>query len=151
MGAFLFGKDAVLYHTVTALDGTNAGSVTWTEYDNVVDVAGDFDSVTVNTATRASAKNGWDSEENILKKGTITLQIPQKSTADATFDLIRDAWLNETLIALLPLNNTIATSGAQGLAANYSVKMTQGQPLQDRQVWNVTLTASTGHEWHEVP
>ena len=156
MGAFLFGKDAVLYQSDTALDGSTntAASLdtggSWTEYDNVMDVTGNFTGVKVPTDTRATAKLGWTSEETVLKQGNITLTIPQKSTADATFNKFRDAWLNGTLITIVALNQAMSVTGAQGLAANFSVEMTQGQPLQEKQTWDVTLTVASFPEWYEV-
>lgn len=149
MGLFLFGKDGVLYTSATVLDGTNATTVPWVEYDNVRDVTGDFASTVVDTTTRASAKKGWESEEAILKKGTVSFNMPQKKEADATFDKIRDAWLNETTVPFLSCNQAEDVVGAQGFAANMAVQMTEGMPLKDLQTWDVTLTASSGQEWFE--
>ena len=153
MGAFLFGKDAVLYHSTTALDGANTATVVaaWSEYDNVVDLTGNFTATKVDTTTRATAKDGWEAEEAVLNKGEISFTLPQKSTTDTVFNAIKDAWLNKTLITMGALNDDDATSGAQGLIGNFSVEMTQSQPLKDRQTWDVTLTVSTEPEWYVVP
>lgn len=150
--AFLFGKDAVLYLASADLTAVNdAATASWTEYDNVVDVTGNFTATKVDTTTRATAKLGWEAEEAVLNKGEIAFTLPQQLATDTTFESIRDAWLNKTTVPMMALNNDNATSGAQGLAANFSVEMTQGQPLKDRQTWDVTLTVSSFPEWYEVP
>ena len=153
MSTFRFGKDAVLYYTATALDGASntASTVSWTEYDNVIDVNGNFTATKVSADTRATAKLGWEAEEAVLNKGEISFTLPQLVAADTTFDAIRDAWLNKTLVTMMALNDDEGTSGAQGLAGNFAVEMTQGQPLKDRQTWDVTLTVSSHPEWYEVP
>ena len=151
--AIPFGKDAILYYSATALaSGNGAGTATWVEYDNVRDVTGNFSAETVDVTTRATAKLGWAASAAVLNTGEVSFNMPQPviGTADTTFDAIRDAWLNKTEVALMALNGGQAVSGAQGLAANFSVSMTQNQPIKDVQSWDVTLTVSSFPEWHEV-
>lgn len=149
MATFRFGKDAVLYHSTTALDGASndAATVTWNEYDNVRDVTGNFTGEKVDTTTRATAKLGWSSEDTVLNKGEISLNIPVKAVADTVFDAIRTAWLNKTLVTLMSLNGPTGTAGNQGLAANFSVSMTKAEPVKGMQTWDVTLTVSSFPEW----
>lgn len=151
MGAFKFGKDAVTYYSATAkTTASDSSGLSWVEYDNVRDVTGNFEGETVDTTTRASAKLGWDSQETVLNSGEITFELLEKTAADTTLDALIDAFLNQTLVTFMFLNGPIATTGNRGLAANYSVKMSQGQPVKGVQTWNVTLRAAEFHEWYTV-
>ena len=151
--AIPFGKDAVLYYSATALsDSNDAGTTSWTEYDNVRDVTGNYTAETVDVTTRATAKLGWGATASVLNNGEISFNMPQTAigTSDTVFDAIRDAWLNKTEVALMALNGDESTVGAQGLAANFSVSMSQNQPIKDVQSWDVTCTVSSYPEWYEV-
>jgi len=150
--AIPFGKDAKLYNSTAALDGTvTAATATWVEYDNVRDVTGNYSAETVDVTTRATAKLGWGASAAVLNTGEVTLNIPQPAAADTIFDAIISAWLNQTEITMLVLNGDKATSGKQGLAANFSVSMSQAQPIKDVQSWDITLTVSSYPEWYVVP
>ncbi len=151
--AIPFGKDAVLYYSSTALSASvTASTASWEEYDNVRDVTGNFSAETVDVTTRATAKLGWAASAAVLNTGEISFNMPQTAlgTADTAFDAIRDAWLNKTEVALAALTGTEGTSGSQGLAANFSVSMSQNQPVKDVQSWDVTLTVSSFPEWYEI-
>jgi len=153
--AIPFGKDAVLYYSGTPLaTGTTATSLigTWAEYDNVRDVTGNFSAETVDVTTRATAKLGWAASAAVLNNGEISFNMPQTpvGTADTTFDAIRDAWLDKSEVTLVALTADVTTSGSQGLAANFSVSMSQNQPVKDVQSWDVTCTVSSFPEWLEI-
>ena len=151
--AIPFGKDAVLYYSSSALsDSTAASAASWTEYDNVRDVNGNFSAETVDTTTRATAKLGWSSSQTVLNAGEISFNMPQPAvgTSDTVFEAIRDGWLNKTEVTLASMTGATSVSGSQGLAANFSVQMTQGLPVKDVQSWDVTLTVSSFPEWYEI-
>ena len=149
--AIPFGKDAVLYYSSTALDGSvEASNASWTEYDNVRDVTGNYSAEMVDVTTRATAKLGWAASAAVLNTGEVSFNMPQPASSDTTFDAVRDAWLNKTEVTMMALNGSSATSGKQGLAANFSVSMAQNQPIKDVQSWDVTLTVSSYPEWYEV-
>jgi len=151
--AIPFGKDAVLYYSASALSAsTAAAAASWSEYDNVRDVTGNFSAETVDITTRATAKLGWAASAAVLNTGEISFNMPQPAVGvtDTVFDAIRDAWLNKTEVTLAALTGATSVSGSQGLAANFSVSMSQNQPVKDVQSWDVTLTVSSFPEWYEI-
>jgi hypothetical protein len=149
---FLFGKDAVAYYSSTALDASiTAATASWTEYDNVRDVTGDFTATKVDVSTRATMKLGWETEAVVANKGQIKVNIPQKVAEDTTLTALINAWKNKTTVAMLFMNQARTVSKAMGLAANFSVEMTQGQPLKEVQTWDVTLSAESYPEFYIVP
>jgi hypothetical protein len=152
MATFLFGKDAVAYYSSSALDGSNsAATASWTEYDNIRDVTGDFTATKVDVSTRATMKLGWEAESTVASKGQIKINIPQKAVEDTTLTAIINAWKNKSTVAMMFMNQARTTSKAMGLAANFSVELSQGQPLKDVQTWDVTLSAESYPEFYIVP
>lgn len=152
MATFLFGKDAVAYYSSAALDGSiSAASASWVEYDNIRDVTGDFTATKVDVSTRATMKLGWEAESTVASKGQIKLNIPQKVVEDTTLTAIINAWKNKTTVAMMFMNQARTVSKAMGLAANFSVELSQGQPLKDVQTWDVTLSAESYPEFYIVP
>lgn len=151
MATFLFGKDAVAYRSSTPLSASlAAAAASWVEYDNVRDVSGDFTATKVDVSTRATMKLGWEAEAVVANKGQVKLNIPQKFEADTVLTALVTAWKNKTTITMLFLNQAKSVSGAMGLAANFSVEMTQGQPLKDLQTWDVTLSVESFPEFYTV-
>ena len=149
MGVYLFGKDAKLYLADVDMIGTDppvAGYV-WTEYKNITDVVGNFAGVSVDTTTRETASTGWTSAETILNTGEVSLTIPQKVNIDIVLRVFIDAWLTKTTIPLAVLSGDKDTVGNEGLTANFSVELTQNQPLQDRQTWDAVLRVASFPVW----
>lgn len=150
MATFLFGKDAVLYTGNTALTAnTNAtsNSISWTAYNNVMDVGMNLGAVKVDVTTRTTAALGWEVEEVVLLNGTLTIQIPVPVTTDATLQSFRAAATGFNTITAMALTQAVNTTGAEGLAANFTVEMSLPQPLKDKQVLEVTLTPTSYPEW----
>ncbi len=150
-GVFLFGKDAKFYVADADIDDSanTPALATWDEYKNVTDIVGNFSGISVETTTRETAETGWTSAETILSTGELTMTFPQKSTLDATLRQFIDAWLAKTTVPCVALNDDITNTGfAEGLAANFSVELTQNQPLQDRQTWDATLRVASFPSWY---
>lgn len=152
MGAFLFGKDAMCYYSSVAKATTSdATTISWTEYDNVTDISFNFTGETVDTTTRATAKDGWDAQENVINSGEVSFTILEKSSADTTLDAVISAFLNNTLLTMQFMNGDETVSGNRGLASNFSVSMNRAEPIKGVQTWDVTLRTAQFTEWWTAP
>lgn len=79
----------------------------------------------------ASVKDAEDWEQVVagIKKAPFEFEILY-DPADTGFLALRDAWLNNTPIALLILDGLKATVGSQGLDADFAVlKFERGEPI----------------------
>jgi len=150
--AIPFGKDAVLYYSATPLTVAGVAGIvaSFEEYDNVRDVTGNFSAETVDVTTRATAKLGWSATAAVLNNGELSFNMPLTplDDPDDAFTAIVTAWSEKTEVTMMALTGAIDDTGTQGLAANFSVSMSQNQPVKDVQSWDVTLTVSTFPEWY---
>lgn len=151
MPNYLLGSDAKAYWSATSLDGANTGTVlaSATEAGNIMDLTLEVESEFVDATTRSEAAAGFASEIAVLKGGRITFDA-RWLPGDSMFEQLKDAWLNNTEFTMIALDQTKATSGAQGLAANFSVSFNKQEPLRDVQKISVTLAISSFPEWYEV-
>lgn len=157
MSLYRFGKDAVLYHSTTALDGDTSDvqavvtAAGYNAYDNVRDVNGDFAGTSVETTTRLAAKAGYETEENVTNKYSITFDMPELAATDAILDALISAWQARTTVNLLALNGLVTVVGNRGVGGMWSIQMTKVQPLKDVQLWSVTAMLAKYFEWYTVP
>lgn len=151
MPNYLLGKDAKAYWSTTLLTGANTASVlsAATEAGNIMDLTLEVDSEFVDATTRSEAASGFRSEIAVLNGGRITFDA-RWLPGDTFFDAMKDAWVAKSEICMIALDQTKATSGAQGLAANFSVSFSKQEPLNDVQKVSVTLAISSFPEWYEV-
>lgn len=145
--ASLFGKDAVLYYSTALKTGyADAGSKTWVEEDNVIDLTDNFASTDVDTTTRATAKRGWEASESVLSSGEIRWNM-KALHGDAFVDAIFAAAINKTKVALMDMSAASTVAGAFGLAANFAISLTHAKPVKGIQTVDVTAKVSTYPEW----
>lgn len=151
MASYLLGSDAKAYWSTTDLDGANTATVlaSATEAGNIMDLSLEVESEFVDATTRSEAASGFSSEIAVLKGGRITFDA-RWLPGDTFFDALKDAWLNNDTIVMIALDQTKATIGAQGLAANFSVSFNKQEPLRDVQKVSVTLAIASHPEWYEV-
>lgn len=128
-----------------------AGSAGWNEVTIARDVGLNIEHIEGNFSSRGS---GWKATEPGMKDGSVEIQI-LNDTDDARFDELRDAFLNRTAIGLRILDGDNATSGVQGLKADFKV-MSWGrpEPLEGEMVIDITVKvcrSATEPEWEEIP
>jgi hypothetical protein len=159
--AFLLGRQAVCYWSTTLLNGSNTATILSNAIighagvdgvaGNIMDLSLNVDSDFVDSTTRAEAAQGFKSQTAVLKNGELTFDA-RWEPGDDFFDALVDVWLgNTTAIALIALDQAGGTSGAQGLAANFTVGFSKTEPLQDIQKISVTLGIYDNPEWYVVP
>ncbi len=144
------GLDAVLYRSATVLDDdTNTPALaTWIEMGNVRDVTLNLEKGEADVTTRGN--NGWRARRGTLKDGSLDLEMIV-DPEDADYQAVRNAYMNNTEIALAAMSGDITEEGEEGLAANYEVfSFTRNEPLEDAMTVSVTLRPSSEITWHTV-
>jgi|TARA_Y100001933_G_scaffold254675_2_gene296701 hypothetical protein len=120
------GMQAKLYHGA-------AGATATTELSNVKDVTLNLETGESDVTTRAS--NGWRATIATLKNGSVEFTLIW-DTEDAGFTAIKNAYFNNTAIALAVLDG----EGGSGLDADFSVtNFTRNEPLEEAITVNVTV------------
>lgn len=139
MGAKL-GMKAKLYRLST---GTRAAwpstgaPATLVELSNVKDVTLNLETGEADVTTRAN--NGWKATIATLKEGSVEFEMIWDPT-DAGFTAMKDAYFNNTPVALAILDGAKDEEGAQGLWADFSVtNLTREEPLEDAIKAKVTV------------
>lgn len=160
MANFRLGYEGVLYFGTGLIEkefgaggaGDTFADVAWNELDNVMDVDDTFESDKVDTTTRAEAKKGWASEINTTKKGTFKFTMRWKP-GDAGFEMLRNAWLANSEVALLDLDGPFGAAeneGNQGFVGNFTVSFGIKRPVKGIQTVEVTASLSSLPDWAEV-
>lgn len=152
MPDYLLGNAAKAYWSATALTGSNNATVMTSANlaDNIMDLTLEVESEFVDSTTRAEAGNGWKSEIAVLKNGRITFDARWKP-GDTFFEELKDAWLNGSTVTFAALDSAKATTGSQGLLANFSVSFSKTEPLMDIQKISVTLSVASYPSWYVKP
>ena len=120
------GMQAKLYHGA-------AGATATTELSNVKDVTLNLETGESDVTTRAS--NGWRATIATLKNGSVEFTLIW-DTEDAGFTAIKNAYFNNTAIALAVLDG----EGGSGLDADFSgTNFTRNEPLEEAITVNVTV------------
>ena len=157
MANFILGRDARLYWNTTLLatptPSANIATVLSgaTVGNNIIDLSLEVESEFVDSTTRAEAAQGFASEIAVLRGGRITFEarwIPGDTFTDELID-VWDGTNDE--IAIIALAQDSGTSGAQGLAANFTVGISKTENLRDIQKMSVTLAVSSAPQWYTVP
>ena len=109
-----------------------------TELSIVKDVTLNLEQAEADVTTRGN--NGWRATVGTLKEGSIETQI-QWDTANAAFNVILAAWLNNTIIGIAALDTDYsATVSGTGLVSNFAVtNFTRNEALEEALVADVTL------------
>ena len=120
------GMHAKLYY------GT-AGALATTEVTNVKDLSLNLEKGESDVTTRGN--NGWRAFVGTLKSGPIEWEMVW-DTGDAAFNAIKNAYFNDTPIALAILDG----ANGEGLDADFSVtNFTRNEPLEEAITVNVTV------------
>ncbi len=110
----------------------SAGSTASSEAVNIEDVTVNLSTTEVDITRRGST---WESSKTILLSGEVTATL-QKREGDAFMATVESAYLNKTRIAIY------AKSAAAGKGLNadcYVTQMNDGQPLKDKQTYELTF------------
>lgn len=146
MPNYVLGKDGKLYYSVTPLTAAASGSATElaaaTEFTNVQDVTSSLQKDTVEINSREGG--GWKKKVGTLKDATVTFKILWKP-GDTSFEAFRDAFLNDTELAVWVLDGLrTALSGSQGPAGNFNVtNFSRAEPIGDAMTADVELSPSS--------
>ncbi len=115
-----------------------AGSLATNEMTNVRDITVSVENGEADVTTRAS--NGWKATAATLKSGSIEWEMIWEP-GDAGFDAIKNAYFNNTAIALAALDG----ADGEGLDADFSItKFSRSEPLEDAMKVSVTAKPTQG-------
>lgn len=132
MGIVL-GLDAKLYID----DADNYAAPSWSEVCNVKDLTLNLETAEADVTTRCS--NGWRGTVATIKDGTIEFQMVW-DTADANFQVLKDAFLNNDAINVAAMDGDITTPGSEGLRAVMMVSnFSRTENLEEALMVDVTL------------
>lgn len=152
MANFILGMDGVLYRSATLLTLQTVAHVegkTWIEVGNVRDV-------TVNTEKgeadfTARDNDGWRAVTGTLKQMTLEFEMVWRDN-DQSFEAIKDAFLNNTEIALAAMTGVITVAASEGPVANFSItNFSREEPLEDVIKAKVTAKATSKQQWFVKP
>lgn len=122
-----------------------------TEVTNVRDVTLNLETGEADVTTRGN--NGWKATIATLKDGSIEFEMVWDPT-DAGFTALKDAYFNNTAIALAVLDGAKDVVGSQGLWADFSVtNLSREEPLEEAIKAKVTVKptySAVSPEWVTV-
>ncbi len=134
------GMHARLYRLssgVRAAWPANGAPLNLVELGNVKDVTLNLETGEADVTTRAN--DGWKATIATLKEGSLEFEAIW-DTSDAGFTALKDAYFNNTPIALAVLDAPKDVVGAQGLWADFSVtNLTREEPLAEAISAKVTV------------
>jgi hypothetical protein len=144
---YVLGKDCKIYYKTTAFEAPYSYSG-MTELTNVGDVTTNLEKDEADISSRANY--GWEATVGTIKKGSLDFDMVWKP-GDAGFEAMKDAWFNDTEVALIVLDGAEDTAGSQGLAGNFTVtKFTRTEPLKEAVKASVTVKPSSETHWYTV-
>lgn len=141
------GNDCKTYFSTTSV----GGSPTWTEWTDIEE-----DSVNQERNAAEIANRASDWVKILAGKRNATVEITATyNKGNAAFEMVRDAFNNNTMLAVSAMTGNVATAGEEGLQADCRVVSFQHQrPLQDGCKVTFTLrpdaTSSTDPSWNEI-
>ncbi|MDL5053358.1 phage tail tube protein [Oscillatoria laete-virens NRMC-F 0139] len=139
MGAKL-GMQAKLYRQSTGVRAAwpaTGAPANLVELSNVKDVTLNLETGEADVTTRAN--NGWKATIATLKEGSVEFEMIW-DPSDAGFSAMKDAYFNNTPVALAILDGAKDVAGSQGLWADFSVtNLTREEPLEDAIKAKVTV------------
>ena len=141
------GFDANIYHSTTTLSAVNTpATVSWTEGQEVKDVSLDLSRSEHDKTTRANG--GMKAYAAGLLDSGINIEMPWLP-GNSFFDALKTAFLNNTTVSIAVMDGPIATSGKQGLAANFVVTaFPQTQPIDGESVVSCTVKPYSQIQWY---
>jgi len=134
------GMNARLYRLSTGVRAAwpvSGAPANLVELSNVTDVTLNLETGEADVTTRAN--NGWKATIATLKEGSLEFESIW-DPSDAGFSALKDAYFNNTAIALAVLDGPKDVVGSQGLWADFSVtNLTREEPLEDAIKAKVTV------------
>jgi len=128
MGAYRFGKDALLLYDAYA----SAGSQATTEMDNVRDLTLNLTSVEVDTTTRASTL--FKSSKVVFLDASLDFEMLDEAS-DTALAAISAAYMAMEPLPLFPVD----VSAGEGLDADWNItSFTRNEPLEGVVTYSVT-------------
>jgi len=130
--ALVLGLDAKAYRNT----GTWA-SATWSLIDNLKDVTINLEAGDADVTTRGGG--GFRQSVATLKDGSVDFQMVW-DTSDAEFTALKDAFFANTSVEMAFMDGLIATTGSQGLHADFSVtNFSRSEALEEALMVDITL------------
>lgn len=115
----------------------HAAPANLSEITLVKDVTLGLEKDEADVTTRGSG--GWEAVTGTLKKAPIEFSVLYDPT-DATWQALRNSWLNSTPVAIAALDGGQATLNVEGLWADFEViSFKKGEQLKDAQTTAVTM------------
>ena len=144
---FEIGLDAKLYRNTATW-----ATPTFDEVSTVQEVTTTIDGAEAEGKTRGLA---WTEFDRGLLNGAVNLTLLYDGS-DADFQALRDAFFNKTNLELFVADGEAATTGTQGLRAEFRVtSFERGEPLEEGLTAVFTVKPALGATnkpiWHEVP
>jgi len=123
---------------------TGVSGGTWVEVTLARDLTLTLERAEIDASSRGG--DGWRERIGGLKDGTVELEILDATAAGNGYSILRDAFLNGTLIGVRVLNGeTAGTGGVEGIVMLMTVlNFTRNEPLEDVVTWNVSLSNAPG-------
>jgi len=148
---YKIGLDAKLYYQTTgtrvAWPATGAAP-NLSEIDDAQDVTLNIEKSKAELKRRGST---WTLSLGALKSASIEYTLLYDA-GDAAFAALRDAYLNNTVIAVAVLDGDSATAGTQGLWADFVVtNFSRNEPLEESLSANFTLEPAFSGAAHVDP
>jgi hypothetical protein len=144
MGLFTLGIKGKLYRNPTPLTTVTWSATGWDEITAVKDVDTPIEKSEADTTTRGN--NGWEQTVGVLKRAEITFSLVYNPD-DPDYIAIRDAFLNDTEIAMAILDSAAAGT-PEGLVSNMSVtKFGRAEMSNDVMRVPVTVKPSSFTYW----
>lgn len=127
------------------------GTPTW----DLVDIVRDLTlNMTKGRASCASRQSRFHGKKGALKEITLDFDL-LTDAAVADYDIIRDAWMNDTVIDVAVANGLIATTGTKYFRMDVEIfDFNEGQPLQEATTTAVQAElaySSNTPAWATVP
>ncbi len=130
---------------------TGIPTLTWTEYDQIRDVTFAASPTRIDVTTRKIARGGNTAQAIVSSQRNLTFQIRYRADEnftltgndDALFSLLSIAQASSAEVAFLILDNPNGTSGAKGFVGNFTISISQPQPLADLVVSDVEAAFSS--------
>lgn len=145
--AIKIGLDCKLYFNATPLTDETYTGIT-TELTNVRDLTLNVEKGEADISTRGN--NGWRQYAGTLKDGSIEFDM-MWDPEDAGFTAIKNAFFNDTQIAIAALDGAHDENGSSGLAGNFEViNFTRSEPLEEGATVSVTLRPAGYNNWYTV-
>lgn len=134
------GMQAKLYRLTVGVRAAWPGAgapANLVELGNVKDVTLNLETGEADVTTRANS--GWKATIATLKEGSVEFEMIW-DPSDGGFTALKDAYFNNTSVALAILDGAKDVVGSQGLWADFSVtNLTREEPLEDAIKAKVTL------------